>query len=160
MTFLSETIFTRPALSPHSAKLILLLLALQTFCIIAYANPEITTSDDQTTVTINDAPEQEVYVIGKSVVVRKRAKGVLAIGGDITVEGRIEGDVATIGGNVIQKEDAYIGGDIIVFGGTYKPEGRNPLREAGKETVSFGMFEDELRNFGQNPSQIFAPLFH
>ncbi len=108
---------------------------------------------------VNDAPDQELYVIGKSVVVNKRAKGVLAVGGDVIVEGRVEGDVATIGGNVVQKENAYIGGDIIVFGGAYKPESQNPLREAEKETVTFGVFEDELRNFGQNPSQIFSPTF-
>ncbi|MEO7538943.1 MAG: hypothetical protein ABIV21_02870 [Pyrinomonadaceae bacterium] len=129
----------------------------QFFCIIATAHPEISTSDDQSTVIVNDAPEQEVYVIGKSVLVNKQAKGVLAIGGDVIVEGRIEGDVATIGGNVIQKEKAYIGGDIIIFGGAYKPESENPLRQAGKETVMFGVFEEELRNFGQNPSQIFSP---
>lgn len=111
------------------------------------------------TVTVNDAPEQEVYVIGKSVIVNKQAKGVLAIGGDVTVKGRIEGDVATIGGNVIQEKDAYIGGDIIVFGGAYKPESENPLREQGKETVSFGVFEEELRDFGQHPTQIFSPVF-
>ncbi len=121
--------------------------------------PEISTSEDQTTVIVNDAPDQEVYVFGKSVIVNKRAKGVLAVGGDVVVEGRIEGDVATIGGNVIQKENAYIGGDIIVFGGAYKPESADPLRQPGKETVSFGVFEDELRNFGQNPSHIFSPSF-
>lgn len=130
-----------------------------TFSSPILANPEISTSDDQSTVIVGDAPEQEVYVIGKSVIVNKQAKGVLAIGGDIIVEGRIEGDVATIGGDVIQKEKAYIGGDIIVFGGAYKPEIQNPLREPGKETVMFGVFEEELRNFGKNPSQIFAPSF-
>ena len=123
----------------------------------ALANPEISTSDDQSTVIVGDAPDQEVYVIGKSVIVNKRAKGVLAIGGDVVVEGRIEGDVATIGGNIVQKEKAYIGGDIIVFGGAYKPESEVPLREPGRETVMFGVFEEELRNFGQNPSQIFSP---
>ncbi len=124
-----------------------------------YADPEISTSEDQTTVIVNDAPEQEVYVIGKSVIINKRAKGVLAIGGDVIVNGRIEGDVATVGGNVIQKEEAYVGGDIIVFGGAYKPESQTPLREPGKETVMFGVFEDELRGFGQDPSQIFSPSF-
>ncbi len=120
---------------------------------------EIATSGDQSTVIINDAPDQEVYVFGKSVIVNKSAKGVLAVGGDVIVEGRIEGDVATIGGNVIQRENAYIGGDIIVFGGAYKPESANPLREAGRETVTFGVFEEEMRNFGQNPSEIFSPSF-
>lgn len=120
-------------------------------------NPEITVSDDESTVIVNDAPEQELYVIGKSVVVNKRAKGVLAIGGDVVVEGRVEGDVAAVGGNVIQKEKAYVGGDIIVFGGAYKPEASEPLREPGKETVTFGVFEEELRDLGKNPSQILSP---
>lgn len=124
-----------------------------------FTNPEITTSEDQTTVIVNDAPEQEVIVIGKSVVVNKHAKGVLAVGGDVVVEGRVEGDVATVGGNVIQKKDAYIGGDVIVFGGSYKPESETPLRAPNRETVMLGVFENELRDLGQNPSQIFAPSF-
>jgi hypothetical protein len=133
----------------------LLVLASPVFAITI----EIAMSDDQSTVIINDAPDQEVYVFGKSVIVNQSAKGVLAVGGDVIIEGRIEGDVATIGGNVIQKENAYIGGDIIVFGGSYKPESANPLRQEGRETVTFGVFEEEMRNLGQNPSQIFAPAF-
>lgn len=129
------------------------------FCLFVFANPEITTSEDDTTVIVNNAPEQEVYVIGKSVVINEKAKGVLAIGGDVIVIGRVEGDVATIGGSVVQKEKAYIGGDVIVFGGAYKPEAKDPLREPGKETVMFGVFEEELRSFGQNPSLLFSPSF-
>jgi hypothetical protein len=136
---------------------VILLIAVSTFPLMA--NPEITTSDDQTTVIVNDAPEQDVIVLGKSVVVQKRAKGVLAVGGDIIIEGRVEGDVATVGGNVIQKENGYVGGDVFVFGGSYKPELEKPLREVGKETVIFGVFEEELRNFGQDPAQLFAPTF-
>lgn len=126
-------------------------------CFAAFAHPEISVSDDDSTVIVGDAPDQEVYVLGRSVVVNKQAKGVLAVGGDVIVEGRISGDVATIGGNVIQKKDAYVGGDIIVFGGSYKPESSEPLREPGRETVMFGVFEDELRSFGKDPSQIFSP---
>ena len=159
MNYLSAIVLHRPTFPANPTKLILLLVAVQVFCVCLYAHPEISTSDDQTTVIVNDAPEQEVYVIGKSVIVKKAAKGVLAVGGDVTVEGRVDGDVATIGGNVIQKEGSYIGGDIIVFGGAYRPESPNPLREPGKETVMFGVFEEELRNFGQNPSQIFSPSF-
>ncbi len=145
--------------SVSRTRLFILLGIVQIFSVGVFAAPEISTSEDQKTVIVNDAPEQEIIVIGKSVIVNKRAKGVLAIGGDIIVEGRVEGDVATIGGNVIQKENAYIGGDIIVFGGAYKPESESPLREAGKETVMFGVFEEELRNFGQNPAQILSPDF-
>ena len=159
MKYSSEIALPRPIFPHGLAEVLLFLCFLQLFSIAIFAHPEISTSEDQTTVIVNDAPEQEVYVIGKSVIVDKQAKGVLAVGGDVIINGRVEGDVATIGGNVIQRENAYVGGDIIVFGGTYKPESQNPLRESGKETVSFGMFEEELRNFGQNPTQIFSPSF-
>lgn len=108
-------------------------------------------------ITVGDAPEQEVYAFGKSVTVRKCAKGVLAVGGDVVVEGRIEGDVATIGGNVIQKRDGYVGGDIIVIGGSYKSEAEKPAREEGKQTVVFGMLEEQLKDIAQNPSRLLSP---
>jgi hypothetical protein len=128
-------------------------------CLPVLATPEIETSDDQTTVIVNDAPEQDIIAFGKSVLVKKRAKGVLAVGGDVIVEGRVEGDVATVGGNVIQKESAYIGGDVFVVGGAYKPESQTPLRAEGRETVMFGVFEEELRSLAQNPAQILTPSF-
>ena len=131
--------------------------ALQLCSVVTLAAPEISTSDDDTTVIVGEAPEQEVYVFGKSVQVKRSAKGVLAVGGDVVVEGRVDGDVATIGGNVIQKEAGYIGGDVIVFGGSYKPEAQQPLRREGKETVMFGMFESELRTFGHDPWSLLAP---
>lgn len=123
----------------------------------AKASPEISLSDDEKTLIVEDAPEMEVIAIAKSVEVRKNAKGVFSFGGDVIVSGRVEGDVATIGGSVIQKENGYIGGDVIVFGGSYKHESSNALREAGKETVVFGVWEEELRELAQNPSQILTP---
>lgn len=153
------TILSPPTVSTRFFRIAAYLFLLQALSVCLIANPEISTSDDDSTVIVNNAPEQEVYVLGKSVVVNDRVKGVLAVGGDVIVNGRVEGDVATIGGNVIQKENGYIGGDIIVFGGAYKPEARAPLRELNKETVTFGVFEDELRSFGQDPSQLFSPSF-
>jgi hypothetical protein len=135
------------------------MLFLQLSCIFVLASPEITTSEDNTTLIVNNAPEQEVIAFGKTVIVKTRAKSALAIGGDVVVEGYVDSDVGAIGGNVIQKEKGYIGGDIIVFGGAYKPEAENPLREPGRETVMVGVFEEELRSFGQNPSQLFSPSF-
>lgn len=134
-------------------------LVVATLATISYANPEISYSEDDTTVIVQNAPEQEVYVFGRSVIVKRQAKGVLAIGGDVTVEGRVEGDVATIGGDVIQEENAYIGGDVIVFGGSYKPKSQLPMREEGKETVMFGVLEDEIKGFAQQPSTLFSPSF-
>lgn len=124
-----------------------------------YAQTEIAVQPDEHTIIVNDAPEMEVYSFGKNVIIKKEAKGVLVFGGDVTIEGRVSGDVAAIGGSIIQSKDAYIGGDVIVFGGTYRPESKNPLRNAEKETVMIAMFEDEIRNLTQNPSQIFSPSF-
>lgn len=123
----------------------------------SHAQTQLSVSPDEKTLTVDEAPDMEVYALGKTVIIKGTAKGVLAFGGDVIVEGRIEGDAAAIGGSVIQKKDAFIGGDVIVFGGTYKPEAELPLRIEGKETVMFGVFEDELRELAQNPSQIFSP---
>ena len=136
-------------------------LALVALSVLGFARtgPQITISEDGGTMTIEDAPDQEVFAFGKTVIVKNRVKGVSAVGGDIKVEGRITGDVATFGGSLYQTKDAYIGGDVFVIGGSYKPEIQPPLREAGKETVIFGMFEDEIRSMAQDPTQIFAPSF-
>ena len=120
--------------------------------------PNISTSDDQSTLIVEDAGGSEVLAFGKNVVVKKHAKGVFAFGGNITIEGSVDGDVATIGGSVTQKEGAFIGGDIIILGGNYESEGgaaaqRNPE----KETVIIGVFEAELRDFAQNPTSAFSP---
>jgi hypothetical protein len=123
-----------------------------------YAQTPVISQPDEKTIVIENA-QSEVFSFGKTVVVKGSSQGVLAFGGDIIVEGKVDGDVATIGGSIIQKENAFIGGDVIIFGGTYRPESKNPLRTTGKETVMIAVFEDELRNLTQNPSQIFSPSF-
>ena len=114
---------------------------------------------DEKTIIVNDAPEMEVFSLGKTVIVKGNAKGVLAFGGDVIIEGRVTGDVATIGGSVIQQKDAFIGGDVIIFGGTYRPETTQPLRTQGKETIMYAGYEEELRDIAQNPTTIFSPTF-
>jgi hypothetical protein len=99
----------------------------------------------------------KVIAISKNVVIKKHAKEVLAWGGDIIVEGTVDGDVAAIGGSVIQKEGSFIGGDVIVFGGQYRSEGQRVQRVEGKNTIMFGVFEDELRGMARDPAQIFSP---
>jgi hypothetical protein len=121
-----------------------------------YAQTEIPKVEGDT-ITIGDAPDQEIISFGKKVVIQKHAKEVFSFGGDIIVEGKVDGDVATMGGNVIQKEGAFIGGDIIILGGKYTSESEQPLRNEGKQTVMIAMFEEQLRNFGQNPAQILSP---
>ena len=120
--------------------------------------PVINQPDDKTTV-FEEATDSDIYSFGKNVVIKKRAKSVLAFGGDVIIEGTVDGDVGTIGGSIIQKENASIGGDVIIFAGTYRPESKTPLRNAEKETVMIAVFEEEFRSLVQNPSQIFAPGF-
>ncbi len=139
-------------------------LALCSFIVTAFlavfASPltaQISTSADGNTLTVEDAPEMQVIAFSKTVVIKKHAKEVFVWGGDVIVEGRVEGDVAVIGGTVTQMQDAYIGGAVIVFGGEYKAESSSPLRAEGKETIMIGAFEEELRGLAQNPTQLLAP---
>lgn len=123
-----------------------------------YGQTPVISQPDEKTIVVENS-QSEVFSFGKNVVVRGKSQGVLAFGGDIIVEGTIDGDVAAIGGSIVQKENAFIGGDVIIFGGTYRPESKNPLRNTDKETVMIAVFEDELRNLTQNPSQFFSPSF-
>ena len=108
-------------------------------------------------IVINEVQDAEIFAFGKTVIIKKEVKGVLVFGGDVIIEGRVEGDVATIGGSVIQKEDAFIGGDVIVFGGKYQHEKSDPLRDPEKETIMYAGYEEELRELTLNPSHLFAP---
>lgn len=123
----------------------------------AFASTAFTTSPDGEALEIHDSPEMQVIAVAKGVVVKKSAKDVFVFGGDVVIEGAVSGDVAVIGGSITQKEGAFIGGDVIVIGGAYKPESQHPLRSDGKETIVFGILEDELRELGRNPSSIFSP---
>lgn len=126
-------------------------------CLTIFPQTSLTTQPGENTVTIEDAPEMEVFSFGKTVIINGEAKGVLSFGGDVIVKGRVSGETAAIGGNIVQEKDAFIGGDIIVFGGTYQARSDKPLRTAGKETVMFAVLEDELRDLTKNPARIFSP---
>lgn len=144
---------------PVSRRPLLVLVVSLLFSSATFTFAQISVAPDQNTVVIDDAPEMEVFSYGKNVIVKKSAKGVLTFGGDITIEGRVDGDVAAVGGNVIQRENAYIGGDVIVLGGRYRPESVNPMRAEGKETVMYAGYEEELRNLSQNPAGLLSPTF-
>jgi hypothetical protein len=134
------------------------MLTILLFQFVIFAQtPNITTSEDEQTLIIEGNPDTQVFSFGKNVIVKQAAKEVFVFGGDVTIEGKVDGDVGTIGGSVIQKENAFIGGDVIVLGGTYQSEAQKPQRNAEKETVIIGIFEEELRNFAQNPTAVFSP---
>lgn len=126
-------------------------------CLALFAHAQISTYTAENTIVVESAPDMEVLSYGKTVIVKKEAKGVLTFGADIIIEGRIEGDVAAIGGSIIQKEGSFIGGDVIVIGGKYKPESADPVRNEGKQTIMISGYEEEIKSFSQNPSQIFSP---
>lgn len=132
-----------------------ILIFASTVICISQTSPE----NDESTLVIESSPDMEIISFSKKVVVKNEAKGVLVFGSDAVVEGRVTGDVAAIGGSVIQKEGSYIGGDVIVFGGKYTPESAEPLREQNKQTIVYAAYEKELRELAQNPLQIFSPTF-
>ncbi len=139
-------------------RIILSFLLVTFLAVIISAQTDLSQPDEKTLV-ISDAPEAEVFAFGKTVIVKKRIKGVLSFGGDVIIEGEVSGDVATIGGSVIQKKDAFVGGDVIIFGGKYQPEAEHPRRNNDRETVMYAGYEKELRDLMQNPAQLFAPAF-
>lgn len=126
-------------------------------CLTIFSQTSITPPPDEKTVIVGDAPEMEVFSFGKTVVIKKEAKGVFSFGGDVIVEGRVSGDVGTIGGTIVQKETAFIGGAVMAFGGSYKPESATPLRNPNTETVMYAGYEEELRDLTKNPSRLFTP---
>lgn len=133
----------------YAAALVLILLS----SVFAFSQ----ISQTENTIIVDDAPDMEVIAYGKTVVVRRQAKGVLSFGGDVVVEGKVYGDVASFGGSVIQRDGAYIGGDVFSVGGTYKPESATPLREPGRETIMFAGYEEEIRDLTQNPASLLSP---
>jgi hypothetical protein len=101
--------------------------------------------------------EGTIYGLGNSVRITGTAKEAIALGGDVIVEGTVEGDVATIGGSVIQKSGAHIGGDVMVFGGTYRTEDAQADRKPEAITIMYAGYQQELGNLMRNPSGIFSP---
>lgn len=107
---------------------------------------------------IENTVESDVFGFGKTVVIRGNVtQGVIALGGDVIVEGKVEGDVATIGGSIFQTQNSYIGGDVIVLGGTYHHGKGSPVRNPEKATVMYAGYEEELRGLMQNPTTLFSP---
>lgn len=132
-------------------------IAVALFSFSAYGAAALTVTPDSEALEVHESPEMQVIAVAKSVVVKNSAKDVFVFGGDVVVEGSVSGDVAVVGGSITQKENAFIGGDVIVIGGAYKPDSRQPLRTPETETIVFGILEDELRELGRNPGSILSP---
>lgn len=113
-------------------------------------------TDDKVEV-VSGANQTKAYGLGNSVRITGHVKEAMSLGGDVIVEGVVDGDVATIGGSVIQKSGARIGGDVIVIGGSYRAEDTPPNRRPDSKTMMYAGYEQELRNMMRNPSGLFSP---
>jgi len=109
------------------------------------------------TLVISGTNEGPVVGVGKSVRITGSAQEAVSLGGDVIVEGAVDGDVAAVGGSVILKNGARIGGDVMVIGGSYRAEDPHPNRNPEAMTMMYAGYEQELRNMMNNPSGIFSP---
>ncbi len=115
--------------------------------------------NSENSITIDNAVDNDVFSVGKTVVVNGSAKGVLVLGADVVVKGRIEGDVASFGGSIFQEQGSYIKGDVFVFGGGYHHGKTAPMREPDTQTVMIAGYEEEIRSIVNEPSQLLRPSF-
>jgi cytoskeletal protein CcmA (bactofilin family) len=109
-------------------------------------------------VVVNGTSDTTVFGLGNSLrITGTVTQGAMALGGDVIVEGVVEGDVATIGGSVVQLPGSRIGGDVIVLGGTYRAESATAQRNAHSKTIMYAGYQQELRDMMRNPTGLFSP---
>jgi hypothetical protein len=101
-----------------------------------------------------------VFGMGQSIRITGSVKeGAIAFGGDVIVEGTVEGDVASIGGSVIQRPGSRIGGDVIVLGGGYYPDKTTQSRNPNSVTIMYAGYESQLRQAMREPFSLLTPQF-
>src|SRR5258708_554657 len=137
---------------PLFAVLLLWLMMVQ-----AQAATETHRGDPQARV-IDGVSNTTVFGLGQSIRITGSVKeGAIAFGGDVIVEGTVDGDVAAIGGSVIQREGARIGGDVIVLGGIYHHGKAAPDRDPKSVTIMYAGYEDQLRRVMRDPFSVLHP---
>jgi hypothetical protein len=117
-------------------------------------------SDDPNARVIDGVSNTTVFGLGQSIkIVGTVKEGAIAFGGDVIVEGSVDGDVAAIGGSVIQREGSRIGGDVIVLGGLYHHGKSAPGRDPQSVTIMYAGYENELRHVMREPFSLVTPRF-
>ena len=107
---------------------------------------------------IDGVSNTTVFGMGQSIRITGTVKeGAIAFGGDVIVEGSVDGDVAAIGGSVVQRENARIGGDVIVLGGIYHHGKAAPDRNPKSVTIMYAGYEDQLRQIMRDPFSLLHP---
>ena len=116
--------------------------------------------DDKSALVIDGTSDSTVFGMGRSLrIIGTVKQGAISFGGDVFVEGTVEGDVAAVGGSVIQRDGSRIGGDVIVVGGTYHHGKAAPGRDTQKATIMYAGYEDELRKAMREPSSLLSPAW-
>jgi hypothetical protein len=133
------------------------LLAMLFWVLVLVGTASAQNSANQNVLVISGNSEGRVYGLGNSVRITGTAKEAISLGGDVIVEGTVEGDVATIGGSVIQKAGARIGGDVMVVGGTYRTEDAQANRDPKATTIMYAGYQQELGEMMRNPTGLFSP---
>jgi len=109
-------------------------------------------------VVVSGVSDSTVFGVGKTLKITGTVtQGAIAFGGDVIVEGTVEGDVAAIGGSVIQADSARIGGDVIVLGGAYQHGDKPPNRTKSSMTMMYAGYQQEIRNLMRNPTGLLKP---
>ena len=140
-------------------KTIPLFAALLLWLMVVQAQPATEThpGDPQARV-IDGVSNTTVFGLGQSIRITGSVKeGAIAFGGDVIVEGTVDGDVAAIGGSVIQREGSRIGGDVIVLGGVYHHGKAAPGRDPQSVTIMYAGYEDQLRHVMREPFSLLRP---
>src|SRR2546430_14569773 len=140
-------------------KRVVLLGALPLFLVAIQGQP--TSQDhpgDPDARVIEGVSNTTVFGLGQSIKITGTVKeGAIAFGGDVIVEGSVNGDVAAIGGSVIQREGSRIGGDVIVLGGIYHHGKAAPGRDPQSVTIMYAGDENELRHVMREPFSLLHP---
>ena len=133
------------------------IFALLLWVLVLFGVASAQTAVDPKETVITGNYDGTVYGLGNSVRITGTAKEAISLGGDVIVEGTVEGDVATIGGSIIQKAGSHIGGDVMVIGGTYRSEDEHPNRKPEAITIMYAGYQQELGDMMRNPTGIFSP---
>src|SRR2546421_1349508 len=139
----------------------LLIATAAVFILVMAASAQPTSSEhpgDPQARVIDGVSNATVFGMGQSIRITGTVKeGAIAFGGDVIVEGSVDGDVAAIGGSVIQREGSRIGGDVIVLGGIYHNDKKMSGRDPQSVTIMYAGYEDQLRKVMRDPFSLLHP---
>ena len=147
-------------LDRHSWRFFLVIAAVLLVFSLAQAQTPPATPGDPNARVIEGVNNGTVFGMGQSIRITGTVKeGAIAFGGDVIVEGTVEGDVASIGGSVVQRTGSRIGGDVIVIGGVYHHDKSEAGRDPKSVTIMYAGYEDQLKRLMREPFTLLHPQF-